>query len=155
MSENAQRVMSSDTASASPPDKCPFCRSDLDPAGESCSSCGAALVARSPDKPRPADPLDGDREGRRRLAVTRRAYDEQPIVVWQTGPGIAQPVLSETSTKAADEPVITLDPIKIGPDTCSGCDDKAIFVDGGQASVYLLEGCDDDWCYYENPQGIA
>jgi hypothetical protein len=113
------------------------------------------VVARSPEEPRPAYTLDDSVRGTKRLAVTRRAYDDQPLLVWRAGPDIARRGPDGPQQRAADDPVITLDPIKIGPNTCSGCDDKAIFVEGGQAYVYLLEGCDDDWCYYENPQGIA
>jgi hypothetical protein len=113
------------------------------------------LVARSPEEPRPADERDDSVGDSRRLAITRRAYDDQPLLVWRAGPDIARRGGDKAHEKESDDPGITLDPIKIGPDTCSGCDDKAIFVEGGQAYVYLLEGCDDDWCYYENPQGIA
>ena len=112
-------------------------------------------MARRPAKPRPTDAPDDNLAGARRLAITRRAYDDQPLLVWRTGPDSASRGPDGPQPKAGNDPGITLDPIKIGPDTCSGCDDKAIFVEGGQAYVYLLEGCDDDWCYYENPQGIA
>jgi hypothetical protein len=120
--------------------RCPFCEAGIETAESSCGSCGAVLVAPIPGSG------DEDRSAARSarwLAINRRRYDDEPVVVWRRG------------SASADDPGLTFDPIKIGPDTCSGCDSTAVFVVDGQAAVYSLEGCDDDWCYYENPQGIV
>ena len=82
----------------------------------------------------------GSRRGWR--SPDARGGDES-LLVWRGGEA------------RADDPDVTFDPIKVGPDTCSGCESTAVFVVDGQAAVYSLEGCDDDWCFYENPQGIA
>jgi hypothetical protein len=113
------------------------------------------LVARSPGPPRSAGARDDIVEDSTQLAISRGASNDQPLLVWRAGPGRARRGREGPEQTAADDPGITFDPINVGPNTCSGCDDKAIFVEGGQAYVYLLEGCDDDWCYYDNPQGIA
>jgi hypothetical protein len=132
---------------------CPFCGVELASQDQSCGGCGAALVAQPPAGSGTAPGKGSARAGW--LAVTRRTYDGQPLTVWEeSAEGRAARERQARGEPAAD-PVITIDPVKIGPDTCSGCDDKAIFVVGGQAAVYLLEGCDDDWCFYDNPQGIV
>jgi len=118
---------------------CPFCSTELGSGATSCGSCGAALVTRT---------YDDDRERSTvglapRLAITRRAGGDESLLVWRDGEA------------RADDPGLTFDPIKVGADTCSGCESTAVFVVDGQAAVYSLEGCDDDWCFYENPQGIA
>ncbi len=130
--------------------RCPFCEAGIETVAIVCGSCGAALVAQSPhsgDEPSAV--------GRARLAINRRKNDDEPLVVWRSGDDPATGHDQYRGSASSDDPGLTFDPIKIGPDTCSGCESSAVFVVGGQAAVYSLEGCDDDWCYYENPQGIV
>ena len=128
---------------------CPFCGSELGAGVVRCPACGATSVAQTSygdDEPR------GVTRGPR-VAINRRTSTDEPLVVWRerddSGTG------QDGHSAAADDPGLTFDPIKVGPDTCSGCETSAVLVVDGQAALYSLEGCDDDWCYYENPQGIA
>jgi uncharacterized protein (UPF0212 family) len=129
---------------------CPFCGAELGTIAPYCGSCGASLVAQPPS---------GDEELStvrlaRRLAINRRKSDDESLVVWRGGDAATGRERSQGNAPAND-PGLTFDPIKVGPDTCSGCESTAVFVVGGQAAIYSLEGCDDDWCFYENPQGIV
>ena len=129
---------------------CPFCGAEAGAVADHCGSCGSARVAPTHrgDEDPPTVRLA------RRLAIGRRTNNDESLVVWRGGE--AATVRDYARDKAsADDPGLTFDPIKVGPDTCSGCESTAVFVVGGRAAVYSLEGCDDDWCFYENPQGIV
>jgi uncharacterized protein (UPF0212 family) len=132
--------------------RCPFCEAEIEIVAVYCGSCGAVLVAQSP---RIGDDEPSTVGRARRLAINRRTNADEPVVVWRGGDDAPTGGDQAQGNAAADDPGLIFDPIKIGPDTCSGCDSTAVFVVGGQAAVYSLEGCDDDWCYYENPQGIV
>lgn len=132
--------------------RCPFCEAQIETVATRCGSCRSALVAQG------SVSVDDDSSGvgrARRLAINRRKKDGQTLMVWRSGGySTLDPDQYQGNASAGDRG-LTFDPIKIGPDTCSGCESTAVFVVGGQAAVYSLEGCDDDWCYYENPQGIV
>jgi hypothetical protein len=132
--------------------RCPFCETEIETGDASCGACGARLVGLS--RYGGEKPSSDGRRGQR-LAVNRRLHDADPVVVWWAGETTGNGRHRREGGVAADDPGLTFDPIKVGPDTCSGCESTAVFVVEGQAAVYSLEGCDDDWCYYENPQGIA
>ena len=55
---------------------------------------------------------------------------------------------------AADEP-ITFDPVSVGPEACDGCDPGLTVMIEGQVFVADLQACDDDFCYYDYPTGVA
>jgi hypothetical protein len=55
---------------------------------------------------------------------------------------------------AADEPV-TFDPVFVGPENCDGCDPGLTVVIEGQVFVADLQGCDEEFCYYDYPTGVA
>lgn len=55
---------------------------------------------------------------------------------------------------AGDEP-ITFDPVSVGPENCAGCDPGLTVTIEGQVFVANLQGCDDDFCYYDYPTGVA
>lgn len=113
---------------------CPLCREPVHPEAVRCKHCKADIGGTATRGARVGT------AGRRLLAVRR------------TGATTSDPDDVQT---LRDDPVITIDPVVIGPDTCAECDDQVIMVDNGQASVFLLEGCDDDYCYYANPGGIV
>jgi hypothetical protein len=54
----------------------------------------------------------------------------------------------------ADEP-ITFNPVFVGPENCDGCDPGLTVMIEGQVFVADLQGCDDDFCYYDYPTGVA
>jgi len=63
--------------------------------------------------------------------------------------------LSPGAGKAADEP-ITFDPVFVGPEKClDGCDPGLTVVIDGQVFVMDLQGCDENFCYYDYPTGVA
>ena len=55
---------------------------------------------------------------------------------------------------AADDP-ITFPPVHVGPEDCDGCDPGLTVMIEGQVFVADLQGCDDDFCYYDYPTGVA
>ena len=62
---------------------------------------------------------------------------------------------SAGTAKPADEP-ITFDPVFVGPENClDGCDPGLTVVIDGQVFVMDLQGCDEDFCYYDYPTGVA
>jgi uncharacterized protein (UPF0212 family) len=128
--------------------RCPFCGADT--VDGPCGSCGALRVAQGTGTE--AERFSVGRP--RRLAVSRRRSADDVLEVWRAGDHAATAGRRE-DLLVDDDPGLTFEPIKVGPDTCSGCETTAVFVVDGQAAVYSLEGCDDDWCFYENPQGIA
>ncbi|NUS52769.1 MAG: hypothetical protein HOQ22_17240, partial [Nocardioidaceae bacterium] len=62
---------------------CPFCRAQLDYEGTVCGDCGASVVARGPLAHRTEVRVTGRRV---RLAVTRRSWDGEELLVWRDGP---------------------------------------------------------------------
>lgn len=129
---------------------CPFCGAEAGSVAEYCGSCDSAVVAQT----HPGDEEPPDARLARWLAISRRRSDNESLVVWRAGDAATVRHYPQGKAPAGD-PGLTFDPIKVGPDTCSGCETTAVFVVGGRAAIYSLEGCDDDWCFYENPQGIV
>jgi hypothetical protein len=61
---------------------------------------------------------------------------------------------SARSQEAADDG-ITFPPVFVGPEQCTDCDPGLTVVIEGQVLVADLQGCDDDFCYYDFPTGVA
>ena len=58
------------------------------------------------------------------------------------------------TAEPADEP-ITFDPVFVGPENCDGCEPGLTVVIDGQVFVADLQGCDEEYCYYDSPTGVA
>jgi hypothetical protein len=58
------------------------------------------------------------------------------------------------TAEAADDP-ITFEPVFVGPEQCDGCEPGLTVVIDGQVFVADLQGCDEDYCYYDYPTGVA
>ena len=66
---------------------------------------------------------------------------------------------SRGARAATDRPAsndgITFPPVFVGPEQCDGCDPGLTVMIDGQVFVADLQGCDDDFCYYDLPTGVA
>jgi len=62
--------------------------------------------------------------------------------------------LMPVTAERADEP-ITFDPVFVGPEKCDGCEPGLTVVIDGQVFVADLQGCDEEYCYYDSPTGVA